>query len=150
MEAVEQASAENLLGGIVIVGGHVGFDILLPVFGSRGEGGQKLLVDGGGLVDGEQEGLLGEDLGGLDVVDVAAIAMAADSSSSSSGFLFRHLGIGFPSKPATVVQLRRSAPPVGIELDGLSEGRGRNRGAKAEAPVWRPCSVVSLRSSPSK
>lgn len=33
MEAVEQASAENLLGGIVIVGGHVGFDILLPVFG---------------------------------------------------------------------------------------------------------------------
>lgn len=79
MEAVEQASAENLLGGIVIVGGHVGFDILLPVFGlritwfvstlaermrkqrikrkytnSRGEGGQKLLVDGGGLVDGEQ------------------------------------------------------------------------------------------------
>lgn len=35
MEAVEQASAENLLGGIVIVGGHVGFDILLPVFGLR-------------------------------------------------------------------------------------------------------------------
>lgn len=33
MEAVEQASAENLPGSIVIVGGHVGFDILLPVFG---------------------------------------------------------------------------------------------------------------------
>jgi hypothetical protein len=33
VEAVEQASAENLLGGFVIVGGHVGFDILLPVFG---------------------------------------------------------------------------------------------------------------------
>jgi hypothetical protein len=84
VEAVEQASAENLLGGFVIVGGHVGFDILLPVFGSCGEGGEKLLVDGGGLVDGEQEGLLGEDLGGLDVVDVAAIAMAAASASSSS------------------------------------------------------------------
>lgn len=82
MEAVEQASAENLLGGIVIVGGHVGFDILLPVFGlrtklsvsantlaepmrkrkgskgkytdSRGEGGEELLIDGSGLVDGEQ------------------------------------------------------------------------------------------------
>ena len=35
MEAVEQASAENLLGGFVIVGGHVGFDILLPVLGLR-------------------------------------------------------------------------------------------------------------------
>lgn len=35
MEAAEQASAENLLGGVVIVGGHVGFDILLPVFGLR-------------------------------------------------------------------------------------------------------------------
>jgi hypothetical protein len=35
MEAVEQASAENLLGGVVIVGGHVSFDILLPVFGLR-------------------------------------------------------------------------------------------------------------------
>ena len=33
MEAVEQASAENLLGGFVIIGGHVGFDILLPVLG---------------------------------------------------------------------------------------------------------------------
>lgn len=33
MKAVEQASAENLLGGFVVVSGHVGFDILLPVFG---------------------------------------------------------------------------------------------------------------------
>lgn len=102
MKAVEQASAENLLGGFIVVGGNVGFDILLPVFGlqpshcditlhmlrmtndadkkiknkkeggkvggttqreekgldedndrSR-EGGEKLLVDGGGLVDGKQ------------------------------------------------------------------------------------------------
>jgi hypothetical protein len=61
VEAVEQASAENLLGGFVIVGGHVGFDILLPVFGSCGEGGEKLLVDGGGLVDGEQLKTIGLD-----------------------------------------------------------------------------------------
>lgn len=33
MKAVEQASAENLLGGFIVVCGHVGFDILLPVFG---------------------------------------------------------------------------------------------------------------------
>lgn len=90
MKAVEQASAENLLGGFVVVSGHVGFDILLPVFGSRGESGEQLLVDWGGFVDGEQEGLVGEDLGGPDVVDVAAIAMAG----ASSGILFGHLAIG--------------------------------------------------------
>jgi hypothetical protein len=33
VKAIEQASAENLLGGFVIVGGNVCFDILLPVFG---------------------------------------------------------------------------------------------------------------------
>jgi hypothetical protein len=97
VKAVEQASAENLLGGFVIVGGNEGFDILLPVFGlqprhcdmkqkegrgrwldeeerrngegkgwedntNRGrEGGEKLLVDGGGLVDGEQLKSIGLD-----------------------------------------------------------------------------------------
>lgn len=80
MKAVEQASAENLLGGFIVVGGHVGFDILLPVFGGRGESGEQILVDWGGLIDGEQEGLVGEDLGGPDIVDVAAIAMGGASS----------------------------------------------------------------------
>lgn len=33
VKAVEQASAKNLLGGFVIVGRNVGFNVLLPVFG---------------------------------------------------------------------------------------------------------------------
>lgn len=70
MRAGEQASAEYLLGGLLVVGDNVRFHILLPILSRCWEGGEQLLVDGGGLADGEIEGLVGEDLGGLHVVDV--------------------------------------------------------------------------------
>lgn len=70
MRAGEQASAEYLLGSFLVVRGNVCFNILLPVLDRGREGGEQPLVDGGGLADGESKRLVGEDLGGLDVVDV--------------------------------------------------------------------------------